>query len=243
MPATRCTPGTARRARAPRSPSQGGQPAASLEELVANLGEGRRAVWVMVPSGDVTEQTIDERRGPAARGRHPHRRRQLALHGRQAALGRAGRARHRVRRRRHLGRRLGLPGRLLPDGRRPRRGHRPPRPRPHRSRAARQRLAALRPGRRGALRQDGPQRHRVRPHAGLRRGLRDHARERVRPRRGRDRQALDAGLGRALVAARAARPGVRRGSRPRRASAATSRTPARAAGRSSRRSTPPCPRP
>jgi 6-phosphogluconate dehydrogenase len=38
---------------------QGGHPAESLEELVANLGDGRRAVWVMVPSGDVTEQTID----------------------------------------------------------------------------------------------------------------------------------------------------------------------------------------
>jgi 6-phosphogluconate dehydrogenase len=38
--------------------SHGGKPAASLEELVANLGDGRRAVWVMVPSGDVTEQTI-----------------------------------------------------------------------------------------------------------------------------------------------------------------------------------------
>jgi 6-phosphogluconate dehydrogenase len=43
--------------------SQGGTPAASLEELVANLGEGRRAVWVMVPSGEVTEQTIDELAG------------------------------------------------------------------------------------------------------------------------------------------------------------------------------------
>jgi 6-phosphogluconate dehydrogenase len=43
--------------------SQGGHPAASLGELVANLGEGRRAVWVMVPSGDVTEQTIDELAG------------------------------------------------------------------------------------------------------------------------------------------------------------------------------------
>jgi 6-phosphogluconate dehydrogenase len=38
---------------------QGGKPAATLEELVANLGDGRRAVWVMVPSGDVTEQTIE----------------------------------------------------------------------------------------------------------------------------------------------------------------------------------------
>jgi 6-phosphogluconate dehydrogenase len=38
---------------------QGGHPAASLEELVEGLGEGRRAVWIMVPSGDVTEQTIE----------------------------------------------------------------------------------------------------------------------------------------------------------------------------------------
>jgi 6-phosphogluconate dehydrogenase len=49
------------RSEAPRATlaEQGGRPAESLEELVANLGEGRRAVWVMVPSGDVTEQTID----------------------------------------------------------------------------------------------------------------------------------------------------------------------------------------
>jgi 6-phosphogluconate dehydrogenase len=39
--------------------SQGGTPAATLEELVENLGEGRRAVWIMVPSGEVTEQTIE----------------------------------------------------------------------------------------------------------------------------------------------------------------------------------------
>ena len=38
-----------------------------------------------------------------------------------------------------------------------------------------------RPGRR-PLREDGPQRHRVRPDAGLRRGLRDHARQRLRAR-------------------------------------------------------------
>jgi 6-phosphogluconate dehydrogenase len=42
---------------------QGGTPATTLAELVANLGEGRRAVWVMVPSGEVTEQTIDELAG------------------------------------------------------------------------------------------------------------------------------------------------------------------------------------
>jgi 6-phosphogluconate dehydrogenase len=48
--------------------SQGGKPAASLAELVANLGEGRKAVWVMVPSGDVTEQTIDELAGLLSEG-------------------------------------------------------------------------------------------------------------------------------------------------------------------------------
>jgi 6-phosphogluconate dehydrogenase len=48
--------------------SQGGKPAESIAELVANLGEGRRAVWVMVPSGDVTEQTIDEVAGHLREG-------------------------------------------------------------------------------------------------------------------------------------------------------------------------------
>jgi len=48
--------------------SQGGKPAASLTELVANFGAGRRAVWVMVPSGDVTEQTIDELAGLLSEG-------------------------------------------------------------------------------------------------------------------------------------------------------------------------------
>jgi 6-phosphogluconate dehydrogenase len=47
---------------------QGGQPATSLGELVANLGEERRAVWVMVPSGDVTERTIDELAGLLSEG-------------------------------------------------------------------------------------------------------------------------------------------------------------------------------
>ena len=48
--------------------SQGGKPAETLAELVEDLGEGRRAVWVMVPSGDVTEQTIDELAGLLSEG-------------------------------------------------------------------------------------------------------------------------------------------------------------------------------
>ena len=66
------------------------------------------------------------------------------------------------------------------------------------------RLPPRRRAGRRALREDGPQRHRVRPDAGLRRGLRDHARERLRARPRGDLRAVDAGLGRPLVAARAA---------------------------------------
>ena len=61
-------PGIAPKARAQRSPSQGGKPAETLAALVENLGEGRRAVWVMVPSGDVTEETIDELAGLLSEG-------------------------------------------------------------------------------------------------------------------------------------------------------------------------------
>ena len=63
----------------------------------------------------------------------------------------------------------------------------------------------------GPLREDGPQRRGVRDDAGLRRGLRDHARLRLRARHGEDREPLDAGLGRALVAARAGSARVRAG--------------------------------
>ena len=86
-------------------------------------------------------------------------------------------------------------------------------------RRARPGLGALRPDRRRPLREDGPQRHRVRDDAGLRRGLRPLRRVRVRARQREDRAPLDAGLGRALVAVRAGRARVRAGGqRPRRAS-------------------------
>ncbi len=39
--------------------SRGGHPAASLEQLVTNLGEGPRAVWMMVPAGEITQKTVD----------------------------------------------------------------------------------------------------------------------------------------------------------------------------------------
>ena len=95
---------------------------------------------------------------------------------------------HPLRRRRHQRRRLGAGARLLPDDRRrptsvgaaarsdlrdARAGHRRRRahagPREAR-RHRRARLSALRAERRRPLRQDGPQRHRVRPHGRLCRG-------------------------------------------------------------------------
>jgi 6-phosphogluconate dehydrogenase len=42
-----------------RTSTEGGaEGAASLEELVAKLGDGPRVAWVMVPAGDPTEQTV-----------------------------------------------------------------------------------------------------------------------------------------------------------------------------------------
>ena len=73
------------------------------------------------------------------------------------------------------------------------------------------RLGALRPVRRRALREDGPQRHRVRAHAGLRRGLRPLRQVRVRARQREDRAPLEPGLRRPVVALRARRAGVRAG--------------------------------
>ena len=69
------------------------------------------------------------------------------------------------------------------------------------------RLRARRPGRRRALRQDGPQRHRVRHHAGLRRGLRAAGRRRHRDRRARRVPQLAAGHGHPVLAARPAGAG------------------------------------
>ena len=105
------------------------------------------------------------------------------------------------------------------------------------------RLAALRPLRRRALREDGPQRRRVRPDAGLRRGLRRVRQVRVRARQRQDRAPVGTGLGRALVAVRTGRARVRsRRQRAARRSRATPRTPARAAGRSPTRPPTTCPR-
>ena len=128
-----------------------------------------------------------------------------------AAPSRAARAGAPLRRRRRQRRRLGPRARLLPDGRRRRRGGRAARSRSsRRSRPASTRpdarrprrrsgargagLAPLRPERRGPLREDGPQRDRVRADAGVRRGVeraqaREHRHARAGDRRGDDAAA------------------------------------------------------
>ena len=177
--------------------------------------EAPRMVWVMVPAGDPTQQTVDELAELLEAGDtivdggntnwHDDVRRAAELDAKGDPL----------RRRRHLRRRLGARGRLLHDGRRPRGVGAAARPDPRRARPAR-RLAPLRRRGRRPLREDGPQRRRVRDDAGLRRGLRADAQVEVpdRPRGG--RRPVEPRLGRPLLAVRARRARVRgRGQRPR----------------------------
>ena len=147
--------------------------ASSLEDLVSQARAAAHGV------GDGAGRRPDRADGararrPVRRGRHGGRRRQHELARRRPPRRRPGRARHPLHRRRHLRRRVGARGRLLHDGRRPRRERAAARPDPRRARPAR-RLAPLRRRRRRPLREDGPQRRGVRDHAGLRRGLRADA--------------------------------------------------------------------
>ena len=220
---------------------EGAIAAFSIEEMVGKLD--RAADGLDHGPGRRRDRGPDRRAHGASRaGRHDRRRRQHELPRRPAAPPGARQEEHQVRRRRRQRRDLGPPGRLLPDGRRRAgRGH-AARADLHDARTAR-RLPPRRRPRRRALREDGPQRHRIRPDAGLRRGLRDHARLVVRPRpRGRSRSS---GC-RAPSCARGcwSWPGGRSGRTARTSSTsrASSPTRARAAGRSRRRSTTTSPR-
>ena len=166
--------------------------ARDLEDLVGQLARAPRRL------GDAAGRRADRRhrhraRRAAGARRHRHRRRQHLLPGRHPPGEGAERQGHRLCRRRHLRRRLGPGARLLHDGRRRRGGRRAPRSDPRRpwrpgratSRApagprgrdprAEQGYIHAGPGGRRPLRQDGPQRHRVRPDAGLCRRLRHPA--------------------------------------------------------------------
>jgi len=94
--------------------------------------------------------------------------------------------------------------------------------------------------RRGPLLEDGPQRHRVRDHAGLRRGL-GAARGSARShRRARGLPLVAGGHRHPLLAAGSGRGRPRPGPSTCQSCAATPRTPAKAAGPSKRPSTTPC---
>jgi 6-phosphogluconate dehydrogenase len=182
--------------------AEGSVGTSSLADLVAAL-PAPRAVWVMVPAGHITESVVTELIGLLEPGdclidggnsyyRDDMRRGELA-----AAKGID------YLDCRDLRRRLGQGPRLLPHDRRRRRGqstgsppcgtpsrpvstrHRAP-PAYRRSGSRGARLAALRPVRSRSLRQDGPQRHRVRAHGRLRRGA-EHPEARQR-RQGRPRR-------------------------------------------------------
>ena len=169
--------------------------ATSLEDFVAKL-EKPRAVWVMVPAGEITDKTIAalaevlEPGDTIIDGGNTHYHDDIRHADELRDEG------HPLRRRRHERRRVGPRARLLPDDRRRGRGRRPARADLRVDRARRRRgaaharpdrrsepgragLPALRPERRRPLREDGPQRHRVRPHGRVRRGP-EHPRERRR---------------------------------------------------------------
>ena len=147
-----------------------------------------RAVWVMLPAGKITEDDRPARQA-ARRRRHRDRRRQHVLARRHPPRQNAQGAQHPLCRCRHQRRRLGPRARLLHDDRRRQGDRRSPRSDFRRARArprqcaahaeARRPRSARRAGlyprrseRRRPFRQDGPQRHRIRPDAGLCRRLR-----------------------------------------------------------------------
>ena len=187
--------------------------ATTLEELRDQL-DAPRAFWMMVPAGKITEDTFQTLLDARGAGRHDRRRRQLELPRLAAPLRRGAQAKGI-----HFvdagvsGGDLGPRDRLLPDGRRRRRGGRSRLEPIFRDLAPEDGYAHVGGVRRRALHEDGPQRDRVRPHAGVRRGLRGDGDVRVRPRPARDRRHLALRLGRPLVAARAAARRVRGGGR------------------------------
>ena len=221
----------------------------SLEDLV---GEARGAARGVDHGAGRRPHAGDggQARRAARRGRHDHRRRQLEAgrDDKRAPEELAPKGIDYV----DVGtsrRRLGPRGGLLHDGRRPRRGGRAPVADPRRAGPAAHRGARARAG--ATSGRPGAGHYVKMVHNGVEYGIMQAYAEgfalfdkpRVRARQREDRPPLDAGLGGPLLALRAGRLRVRAGGqRPGRARGPTSRTPARAAGRSRTRSTRTCPR-
>ena len=227
-------------AKAQELESEGAEAVERLEDVAGKL-TAPRAIWLMLPYGAPTDEAIDALVPHLRARRHRDRRRQLALPARRRARRPPRGPGAPLPRRRHERRRVGARGRLLPDGRRRPQRLRADRARPRHPGAARPRLRVLRRPRRRALREDGPQRHRVRHDAGLRRGLRAARRRaattstcRRSPTSGTRAAWCARGCSSWPSTPSARTPASRR-------SPATSRTPARAAGRCSRRSSTVCP--
>ncbi len=250
----------------------------SLEEFAGKLDKPR-TVWVMVPAGEITSRSIASLSQVLEAGRRHHRRRQHALPRRHPPREGARREGHPPRRRRHQRWRLRTRARLLPDDRRrgrrsrapvsavcldcPRGRYVPADARAHRRpRPGGERIPPLRTERRRPLREDGPQRDRVRDHGRVRRGA-QHPPQRERRKRGARGRRGDRADGASrvlpvrhqhsrrdrgvaprerdqLVAARPDRAGAATSPRRSRTSRAVCRTPARGAGRRPRRSTRAC---
>ena len=60
----------------------GAHGAKSIDDMLGALGPSPRAIWVMLPSGKITEQTIEHLGHDPGQGRHHHRWRQYLLQGR-----------------------------------------------------------------------------------------------------------------------------------------------------------------
>ena len=108
--------------------------AGTLKQLVKQL-QAPRIVWIMVPAGAPTQETVEELAKLLDRGDTIVDGGNSKWTDDKRRAGELKKAGHRIRRRRHLRRRLGPGSRLLHDGRRPTQSGQAPRPDPRRARA------------------------------------------------------------------------------------------------------------
>ena len=160
--------GGRRGARAPRA--RAGR--ASLAELVAAL-EPPRVVWLMLPAGEPSTRRCSARAGwrRCSSRATSSSTAATALHGRPGRGAAARRGGHLFLDVRRVRRARGRPARRVPDDRRRRARRSSGSCRCGTTSRARAATGYFEGVRRGALREDGPQRHRVRHDAGHRRGL------------------------------------------------------------------------